>query len=374
MFIRIRYRNFGLISQTLKFRQPLTPRFYSLQTKSENYTKINTFNKNISDPDPITIKKKAIDPYILVEKFVKLVNNNKFNEAVQLTNLYSNSSQSVVLWNMIIKEYGLTGNKNKALKAYSDMKKRSFQPNEQTFTALLVGFSRSRSPLAVSEAKEIFDKIPKYIQKPSIIHINTMMLVYASHGLTLSLEEMYQSLPKSGPNAPDVVTYTTILKYHKRKLDDSVKSKLATKYKHPKNNKIMFRDPDLDDKSQIENIHDKPEEIVITIMNIWDDYVEDAINRQKEYYNDGTKETPLLWLDSTIVNTFLGAGASLFRLPRMNKLLRSIIKKVEIVYMRPEIEIMKRLKSDGIKLAKLVQINSEREGVELNILDNKTLN
>ncbi|OMJ21041.1 Pentatricopeptide repeat-containing protein [Smittium culicis] len=344
---------------------------------NDRYKKNNSDSKAYNKENIFSSRKKELDPYLLVEKFDKLLKKGQWEEAIDLPNKYTNTSQSTVLWNKIIKSYSYSGDKNRAMKAFNDMKKRSFLPNHQTFTALLVAFSRSTSPLAVSEAKELYDKIPRYLESHSIVHINTMLLVYATNNLTLAMEGLYQQMPKTGPTAPDLITYTTILKYHKRRLEDSVNSMIKKPYPknestypkahskphfdpkdfyvkdtrsqkinssnnhHEKSSKILDNELLLESQAEAneaaKNLQTKPQDIMITMLNVWDDFREDLYCRYKEHSKSSNNylqenETPLLSFDSIIVNCLLEAGNKLSLIRNTHKLTRSVIKAVESIY------------------------------------------
>ncbi|OLY81919.1 Pentatricopeptide repeat-containing protein [Smittium mucronatum] len=377
-------------------------------------------------------KKKELDPYLLVEKFDRLLKRGEFKEAIDLPNKYSNSSQSSVLWNKIIKIHSISGDKNKAMKAFHDMKKRSFVPNEQTFTALLVAFSRSNSNLAVQEAKEIYDKIPKYLEKQTVFHTNALMLVYAKNNLTMAMEELYQSMPKTGPDAPDLITYSTILRYHKHKLDDDVRYRLAqfgfdnnsnssSKFKSDHliynvedkkhllinrkksidKNRNSVRDPkDRNNQLDPNDEGSNPEDIFITMLNVWDDFREDMYNRYKEHTEmeemEITKmdalqtETPPLCFDATMANCMLEAGNKLSLLPKTHKLTRMAIKVVESAYVFVKIQTPGALSPDfnpyasksdrkniidsiPTPLTKIMLNKPEKNGVYLDVFDSNTL-
>ncbi|PVV01971.1 hypothetical protein BB560_003598, partial [Smittium megazygosporum] len=332
---------------------------------------------------------KYTDPYILSEMFEKYVKRNQPFEALHLVNLYSNSSQSTVLWNQIIGLHASIGNKNKAYKAFVDMRKRSFKPNAQTFTHLLNAYSKSVSPTAATEAREIYNNIGKYLPKPSIIHTNVLLRVYATHGNTSSMEELYQSMPKTGPNVPDLITYTTLIRYHCELLRVSVdKYKVSESSSFDKNAKAdslkdkNSRESSTDLKipssikdnlqstnsgtikkykgrslSRIENSKiDSPTDIFLTIRYLWDDYCDDLIRRSRKYQiESGLKvdeKTPELSIDTEIVFLMLRAGMDIFRIPKNYKLGRKALKSVLKLYIPYSQVNNKEIHSTSIKTGK----------------------
>ena len=96
------------------------------------------------------------------------------------------------------------------------MKKRGSRPNSQTYTIMLKGLSQSvRHPglNPVQTALSIYRSIsaPNSAVKPNIIHTNAMLLVCARHGDMGALWLVVNDLPEEGPNAPDRMTYSSIL-------------------------------------------------------------------------------------------------------------------------------------------------------------------
>ena len=94
------------------------------------------------------------------------------------------------------------------------MKKRAQLPDAYTFTILFRGFSRyPKFPLSVSRALHIYQSMfaEKSPVKPSIIHTNAVLKVYALAGDVDGLLNIAAQLPTRGNAAPDNITFTTIL-------------------------------------------------------------------------------------------------------------------------------------------------------------------
>ncbi|PVU94615.1 hypothetical protein BB561_002399 [Smittium simulii] len=345
---------------------------------------------------------KHEDPYIVCEKFDAYVNSKNFEKALQIPDIYSTKSQSTALWNKIINLHAKQGNKNQAFKAYNELKKRAFKPNHQTFTTLLYAYSKSKSFMAVGEATDIFETIPKYLGEPSLHHINVMLLICASHDRALTMEKFYQTIPKEGPNAPDIITYTTVLKYHGSKLEHSVhryvnsviknnsipitrdykklnilsvpkkfKSKIKTSTNRKSENfneKVRLSQNVLVEFSEALNPKDNPEtvlpleespfQIMDTIIGIWDDYRDDVVKRSSTYQKmhniSNNEDTPALLLDAKIINIFLRAIWSINKVDNSHELVIDCLNRIDEIYCFSS-------KFNVSKSADLPDVDSERK-------------
>lgn len=95
------------------------------------------------------------------------------------------------------------------------MKKRGHKPDAQTFTTLLKGFRENvnKTGNAVSRATDIYNSMyaANSAVRPNIIHTNSVLAVCArGHDMT-QIWTIAGRLPDRGPDAPDCITYTTIL-------------------------------------------------------------------------------------------------------------------------------------------------------------------
>ncbi|KAF8927774.1 hypothetical protein BGZ58_010133 [Dissophora ornata] len=160
-------------------------------------------------------KKIAIpkDPYKLSEKIVKFSKNGKLDDAVNLVLATPKSRQSEVVWNHLIQESSKLGKASQSWQLLSDMKKRGFEPNERTYTILLNALAiNTSSPNSVPRAMTLYQEMKDSEDTPPTrTHINALLKVCArkpDHG---ALQKVYGEMPKSGPNAPDVVTFNILI-------------------------------------------------------------------------------------------------------------------------------------------------------------------
>ncbi|KAF9300010.1 hypothetical protein BGZ74_008404 [Mortierella antarctica] len=167
----------------------------------------------------ITIPK---DPYLLSEKVVKFAKNGKLDEAITLVMESPKSRQSEVVWNHLIQESSKLGKTSQSWQLLNDMKKRSFEPSERTYTILLNALAiNSSSPNSVSRAMELYRQMQESEDiPPTLVHTNALLKVCSRKPDLNALQKVYSDMPKSGPNAPDVVTFSTLIGSFARKGGD----------------------------------------------------------------------------------------------------------------------------------------------------------
>ncbi|KAG0291847.1 hypothetical protein BGZ98_002848 [Dissophora globulifera] len=149
------------------------------------------------------------DPYLLSEKVIKFSNNGKLDDAITLVMESPVSRQSEVVWNHLIQESSKLGKTNQAWQLLSDMKKRGFEPNSRTYTILLNALAiNSSSPNSVQRAKALYQEMQENEDtSPTVVHTNALLKVCARKENYKTLQQIYNDMPKSGSNAPDVVSF-----------------------------------------------------------------------------------------------------------------------------------------------------------------------
>jgi hypothetical protein len=116
------------------------------------------------------------------------------------------------------------------------MKKRGFDPSDRTFTILLnsLAINASASPNSVSRARALYAQIQEHPDlDPTTVHTNALLKVCARQRDYTALQEVYDSMSKRGGgrgasssssgrdgNAPDVITYSTMINAYARKGGD----------------------------------------------------------------------------------------------------------------------------------------------------------
>ncbi|KAG0349720.1 hypothetical protein BC939DRAFT_526374 [Gamsiella multidivaricata] len=193
------------LSSTLPFRNRTwatnafstsSPASYSLEKKS--------LSKKITIPK---------DPYLLSEKVVKFAKNGKLDDAITLVLEAPKSRQNEIVWNHLIQESSKLGKTNQSWQLLSDMKKRGFEPSDRTYTILLNALAiNTSSPNSVSRAKALYQQMQDSEDTlPTATHTNALLKVCAYKPDYESLQEVYEGMPKSGPSAPDVVTFSILI-------------------------------------------------------------------------------------------------------------------------------------------------------------------
>jgi len=99
------------------------------------------------------------------------------------------------------------------------MKKRGIEPNARTFTILLNALAiNSDSPNTVARARELYTQMQESEDtEPALVHTNALLKVCSRAEDYEALNEIYEAMPKSGPRAPDVVTYNILINSFARK-------------------------------------------------------------------------------------------------------------------------------------------------------------
>ncbi|KAJ5604706.1 hypothetical protein N7510_009860 [Penicillium lagena] len=122
-----------------------------------------------------------------------------------------------VAWNHVLQRAFHEMTPKAVFKLYNDMKKAGSKPNAKTYTILLKGFveaSSADSRTIVQYADKIYKSIFNQNSgvKPNIIHTNAMLTVCERHNDMDMLWRIIEELPESGDRAPDMTTYTIILR------------------------------------------------------------------------------------------------------------------------------------------------------------------
>ncbi|KAG0205020.1 hypothetical protein BGX28_003226 [Mortierella sp. GBA30] len=184
-------------------------------------TRLPSVAFSTSTPASYAIEKKALskkitvpkDPYLLSEKVLKFARNGKLDDAVTLVLEAPKSRQNEVVWNHLIQESSKLGKTSQSWKLLNDMKKRGFEPNDRTYTILLNALAiNSSSPNNVSRAKILYQQMQDSEDTaPTLAHTNALLKVCARSNDHDTLLSIYRTMPKSGPNAPDVVTFNVLI-------------------------------------------------------------------------------------------------------------------------------------------------------------------
>ncbi|KAF9358376.1 hypothetical protein BGX26_001901 [Mortierella sp. AD094] len=182
-----------------------------------------TCNRTFSTTTPVSLafEKKRLnkkitipkDPYLLSEKVVKFARNGKLDDAITLVLESPKTRQNEVVWNHLIQESSKLGKTNQSWQLLSDMKKRGFDPSDRTYTILLNALAiNSSSPNSVSRAMALYQQIKDSDDmSPTVAHTNALLKVCARKLDYETIQQVYNEMPKSGPNSPDVVTFNILI-------------------------------------------------------------------------------------------------------------------------------------------------------------------
>ncbi|KAJ2715555.1 hypothetical protein H4R19_001137 [Coemansia spiralis] len=238
------------------------------------------------------------DPYLLVKKFQEVTRIGKLDDAVAIVMQTKTRNQSVVVWNLVINEYAQTGRLSRALRAYTEMRKRGFKPTQTTFTALLKACAHSTSDKRVAMAEHLLDSMPSHGIEPSIINHNALLDVYQrQHNLTALLEH-FNVLPGDGPGAPSLETYTIAISACRRELQRRLDELASTVAGNDADKKPTFGD-----SRRTALVKGNVRSAFTALMDLWTTYVDDAVRR----LDQPQAETPRLEIDTHIVRVVLKA-------------------------------------------------------------------
>ncbi|KAJ2407038.1 hypothetical protein GGI10_005066 [Coemansia sp. RSA 2530] len=264
------------------------------------------------------------DPYLLAKKFQEVARQGKLDDAVAIVMQTKTRSQSAVVWNLVIDAYAKDGRLSRALRGFSEMRRRGFVPTPTTFTALLKACAMSDSVNSQKVADELFRLMERHGVDPSIINANSLLSVYQRKHNIEAMLERFNALPEDGPMAPSLATYTILMSSLRRelltRLDElSGKTEAAA---------AEAEGRDLRPSSSIrtamlkENVH----RTFDALLQVWASFAED-VERRLSHPVDGTA---MLAVDAHIVNVVLKACHSVYRENRA--LGRKGLRIIEQVY------------------------------------------
>ncbi|KAG0239774.1 hypothetical protein BGW41_007489 [Actinomortierella wolfii] len=157
-------------------------------------------------------KRLPKDPHFMSQRVLKLTRQGKFDEAITFVKEAPMSLQNEVVWNHLIDEAGRIGKTNLALKLMNDMKKRGHEPTERTYTIVLKALARNpSSPETVARAQDLYEHMQTRGIDPNLHHTNALLKVLGRAGDLDAMHRLFTSMPRQGPNAPDTITFNTVL-------------------------------------------------------------------------------------------------------------------------------------------------------------------
>ncbi|KAL7268795.1 hypothetical protein RUND412_008566 [Rhizina undulata] len=121
---------------------------------------------------------------------------------------------TVVGWNHLIDWRMKRGDVAGGFKSFNEMKKRGTHPDAYTFSIIFRNLADySDFELSRGRALSTYNSMltPNAPVRPNIIHTNAVLKVCALTKDLDSLWSIVSSLPMSGPNSPNAITYTTLL-------------------------------------------------------------------------------------------------------------------------------------------------------------------
>ncbi|KAI8320819.1 hypothetical protein GQ54DRAFT_312315 [Martensiomyces pterosporus] len=228
----------------------------------------------------------------------------KMDDAVAIVMQTKTKDQSAVVWNLVIDAYAKSGRLSRALRAYTEMRRRGFKPTQMTFTALLKACALSDSESSMDIAKELFDSMSSHGVEPSIININMLLGVYQRKGGAEAMLECFNGLPAEGKTAPTLVTYTMVVSALRRELLTQLSSLRDKPATEPHAGEPLSQY----DARRIALIKQNTRQTFSAMMGVWSSFAEDASHRLSALPED----TPMLLVDSRFVNILLKSCHSVY--------------------------------------------------------------
>ncbi|KAJ1934625.1 hypothetical protein FBU59_005640 [Linderina macrospora] len=297
------------------------------------------------------------DPFLLAAKFREVARSGKLDDAVAIVMQTKTRDQSVVVWNLVINELAKGGRLGRALRAFTEMRKRGFKPTPTTFTALLKACSLSDSANRAQIAGELFDSMDRYKVEPSLINVNSLMMVYQRDEKIEPLLTCFNNLPTEGPLAPSLETYTTVVSTLRREFMKLLSGNQSTKTPGDASAFVDARRHALNKQNLYRSFE--------AIMDVWESLVEDTLAR----------DTETLMVDAKLVNMVLKCCHSIYNENR--SLGRRGLKVIEDVYglekdLSPGAQGAKSKAADT-PLVELLSDQLARDDSELTVIDPSTV-
>ncbi|CAG8486278.1 8863_t:CDS:2 [Ambispora leptoticha] len=174
-----------------------------------------TFRLKLPDkklPGKVRIPK---DAHFMSAKVQQLATNGKLEEAINFVIDAPKHAVSEVVWNHLIAECVKIGKVKMGFRLFTEMKRRGFPPNEQTYTILLNGIAEKRTfANNIAYAINVIDNMRTSARenaiRPNVIHGNALLKVCSRSQDFQSLRENYDRLFGSGELYPNTDTFTIV--------------------------------------------------------------------------------------------------------------------------------------------------------------------
>ncbi|KAJ2134387.1 hypothetical protein GGH17_002830, partial [Coemansia sp. RSA 788] len=255
------------------------------------------------------------DPYLLAKKFQQVSQSGKLDDAVAIVMQAKTRGQSPIVWNLVISSYARLGRLSRALRAFSEMRRRGFPPTQTTFTALLQACALGDSDKAVDIAEQTYKSMDTFGVKPSIINVNGLLSVYQrKHDMKKALE-CFNELPSVGKRAPSLATYTILASMCRRQISVLYEELAQLKNGHSTDQKTSDQpfhfvsiEENTSHSQRIAIVRHNIRQTFTTLLDIWATYASDAEHRATNLDSD----TDRLYFDTRLLKVVLKACHSVY--------------------------------------------------------------
>ncbi|KAJ2126474.1 hypothetical protein GGF48_003660 [Coemansia sp. RSA 921] len=310
------------------------------------------------------------DPYLLAKKFQQVSQSGKLDDAVAIVMQAKTRGQSPIVWNLVISSYARLGRLSRALRAFSEMRRRGFPPTQTTFTALLQACALGDSDKAVDIAEQTYKSMDTFGVKPSIINVNGLLSVYQrKHDMKKALE-CFNELPSVGKRAPSLATYTILASMCRRQISVLYEELAQLKNGHSTDQKTLDQpfhfvsiEENTSHSQRIAIVRHNIRQTFTTLLDIWATYASDAEHRATNLDSD----TDRLYFDTRLLKVVLKACHSVYEDER--PLARKGFNIIAHVYGGTKRVDENGVVTNSVPLAVLLQSNDEHVVLDADVVE-----
>ncbi|KAF9568906.1 hypothetical protein CPC08DRAFT_279478 [Agrocybe pediades] len=178
---------------------------------------------------------KLLEPHVLSQRIKDLCDAGKIDDAITMLKNAPLDAQNTAVWNTLIWEALKAKRFQMAYLLYVDMKRRGFAPTTRTYQTFFTGLSRiehwSSYPKQLENARTLYQNLRKHLESVQrhdptdpelyVAPIAGYIRILGGSGYYQELFDVFYSLDKDGPLAPDHIIFTAMFEAINRSLGDT---------------------------------------------------------------------------------------------------------------------------------------------------------
>ncbi|KAI9142328.1 hypothetical protein BKA69DRAFT_1067768 [Paraphysoderma sedebokerense] len=172
---------------------------------------------------PNLSKLKYQDPFLLSSKITKLIKQDRFEDAWNLTLASPKVAQSTEVYNQLLKELAKEGRWKKSWKLFNKMKSQGLKPNNYTYSILMTSISKSDVVNARDIINQIHDQFTSSISSSSDSIVSPFMSSPTTRLPTICTNAYLLALFKHGGQESAYTTYQELIDRTKRSTISSLR-------------------------------------------------------------------------------------------------------------------------------------------------------